>query len=138
MRIGEVGARCGVPTKTIRYYEDVGLLLAPGRTPSGYRDYGDEVVARLRFIRAAQSVGFSLGEIRETLAFGDRGEAPCAHVTALIERHAADLTDRIAALESMRKDLERLATKARRLAPAECANTATYCHIIESARREGT
>ena len=131
MLIGELSRRTGVPTKTVRYYEDVGLLPPAERKQSGYRIYDEAAIARLRFIRAAQSVGFSLGEIRETLAFRDRGQLPCGHVTALIERHAADLAERIAALEAMRRDLERLARKARTTSPSQ-ARAASYCHIIES------
>lgn len=128
--IGELSRRGGVATKTIRYYEDIGLLPLPARTDSGYRSYDEAAVGRLGFIRAAQSVGLSLGEIRETLAFRDRGQAPCAHVTALIERHAADLSEQIATLEAMRRDLKRLARKARTAYPSD-SRTATYCHIIE-------
>ncbi|KPN45930.1 heavy metal-responsive transcriptional regulator [Mycobacterium intracellulare] len=131
MRIGQLAAATGLSTKTIRYYEDVGLLSAPPRAPSGYRDYRDDAVARLRFVRAAQSVGFSLGEIREVLAFRDRGQEPCAHVRQLIEQHAADLADRIAALTTMRDDLERLAQRARAIS-ATAATDAVFCHIIES------
>lgn len=130
MRIGELTRRTDVPTKTIRYYEDIGLMPGPPRTPAGYRDYGEDAGARLGFIRAAQSVGLSLGEIREVLAFRDRGEIPCAHVAALIERRAADLSERIAALERMRRDLERLSRKARAMSPAK-ARSASFCHIIE-------
>ncbi|MCA1695225.1 MAG: heavy metal-responsive transcriptional regulator [Actinobacteria bacterium] len=131
MRIGQLAAATGLSTKTVRYYEDIGLLPAPPRAPSGYRDYRDDAVARLRFVRAAQSVGFSLGEIREVLAFRDRGQAPCAHVRQLIEQHAADLADRIAALTTMRDDLERLAQRARAIS-ATTATDAVFCHIIES------
>jgi DNA-binding transcriptional MerR regulator len=128
VRIGELGERVGVNPKTIRYYEDLGLISPPDRDPSGYRAYRKEAVARLRFIRAAQSIGLTLGEIREVLSFRDRGEAPCSHVAALIERHAHDLAERIAALESMRADLDRLAKKARTAQPRESG----YCHIIET------
>lgn len=131
MRIGQLAAQTGVSTKTIRYYEDIDILPAPPRAPSGYRDYGDDAPARLGFIRAAQSVGLTLGEIREVLAFRERGEAPCAHVRQLIERHAADLAERIAALTTMRDDLERLARRASALS-ATAGTDAAFCHIIES------
>jgi DNA-binding transcriptional MerR regulator len=119
-----------VEPTTIRYYERIGLMPTPTRRESGYRDYGEEAAARLGFIRAAQSVGLTLGEIRETLAFRDRGEAPCAHVATLIERHAAQLRERIAALEAIRRDLDSLAKKARARSPEEVSE-ATFCHIIE-------
>jgi MerR family copper efflux transcriptional regulator len=123
-----------VPAKTIRYYEDIGLMPEPPRTSGGYRNYGGGDAARLGFIRAAQSVGLSLGEIREVLAFRDRGEIPCAHVASLIERRAADLTERIAALERMRQDLQRLSKNARTMSPAK-AQGAAFCHIIEAGGR---
>ena len=130
MRIGELAQRSGVEPTTIRYYERIGLMPPPTRKASGYRDYGEEAAARLGFIRAAQSVGLTLGEIRETLAFRDRGEAPCAYVAALIEGHAAQLRERISALEAMRRELERLAKKARTVSPAE-TSPAAFCHIIQ-------
>lgn len=130
VRIGELAAQTGVPTKTIRYYEGIGIMPAPPRGSSGYRDYSDDAPARLGFVRAAQSVGLTLGEIREVLAFQDRGEAPCPHVRQLIERHAADLTERIAVLTSMRAELERLARRAQATS-ATTATGAAFCHIIE-------
>jgi MerR family copper efflux transcriptional regulator len=60
MKIGELGDQCAVTTKTIRYYESIGLLDEPSRTPSGYRDYGETAVERLQFIRDAQSSGVGL------------------------------------------------------------------------------
>jgi MerR family copper efflux transcriptional regulator len=129
MLIGEVSKRSRVPTKTIRYYEDIGLMPAPARRESGYRDYEESAVGRLSFIRAAQSIGLTLGEIREIAAFRDRGEAPCTHVSGLIERHAAELAERIAALQEMQQDLTRLAKRAR--SSAHHAGEAAYCHIIE-------
>ena len=97
---------------------------------SGYRDYSDDAAARLGFIQAAQSIGFSLGEIRETLAFRDRGEAPCCHVAALIERNAEQLRVRIVRLQEMRRELLLLAEKARAAAPEDHSGAA-FCHIIE-------
>ncbi|MGH2766261.1 MAG: heavy metal-responsive transcriptional regulator [Actinomycetota bacterium] len=131
MRIGELGTRVGVPPKTIRYYEEIGIMPEPDRTPTGYRDYRDEAAPRLRFIRTAQDVGFSLGEIREILALRDRGAAPCLHVTELIERHAREMDERIQTLQQMRTDLERLAERAREARPRE--RQTPYCHIIELA-----
>jgi MerR family transcriptional regulator, copper efflux regulator len=80
MRIGELAERSGVSAKTIRYYEDIGLLPAPARLASGYRDYEPSTLDRLAFIRAAQAVGLSLGEIRGIVALRDEGQTPCGHV----------------------------------------------------------
>lgn len=132
MLIGELARRTGVRAKTIRYYESIGLMPDPPRTSGGYREYQPAAERRLSFVRAAQSVGLTLGEIREILGFRDRGERPCEHVRSLIEQHAADLSARITALEAMRLDLERMASQARS-SVSSAPGAGEYCHIIESA-----
>lgn len=129
MRIGEVAGRSGVPIRTIRYYEDIGVLDAPRRTTSGYRDYDERVLDRLAFVRSAQTVGLTLGEIREIIAFRARGETPCAHVADLIAEHAADMSRRIAELERIKAELSRLARRARSLDPRDC-QPSNVCHLI--------
>lgn len=129
MRIGEVAEAVSLPTKTIRYYEEIGLLPAPERSANGYRAYDSSACERLRFVKAAQAVGFTLGEIREILAFRERGEEPCAHVLDLVDRRARDIAERIAALERVRADLEQLAVRGRSLQRRD----GSYCHIIEAA-----
>ena len=129
MRIGEIGERSGLSTKALRYYERVGLIDEPTRTPSGYRDYSDSVLDRLRFIRSAQAVGLTLGEIRGVIDFREQGNAPCAHVLGLIESRAADLDRRIAALRSLRDDLRALARRGRLLSPDACSPD-LVCHIL--------
>jgi MerR family transcriptional regulator, copper efflux regulator len=133
VRIGELADRAGVSAKAIRYYERIGVLPPAARTGSGYRSYEEAAVARLRFIRAAQAVGLRLGEIRGVMAFRDRGEPPCDHVRALIERRSAELSARIAELERLRADLDRLAERARALDPADC-HPESVCHVIQPVR----
>ncbi|HVM53241.1 MAG TPA: heavy metal-responsive transcriptional regulator [Acidimicrobiales bacterium] len=129
MRIGELSDLAGVPTKTIRFYEELGLLPPADRTPSGYRDFGPDAGERLAFIRAAQAVGLTLGEIRSVVGLRDRGETPCEHVLDLIEARAADVDRRITELEALRTELHRLARRAKRLDPAEC-EPGRVCHLI--------
>lgn len=129
MRIGELARLADVSDKTIRYYEDIGVLDEPPRTPSGYRDYTSSALDRLRFVRAAQSVGITLGEIREIVGLRERGDVPCAHVVELIQRRATEIDERIAELERMRSDLRRLARRARTLAAKDC-KPSKICHVI--------
>src|SRR5437870_10818842 len=129
MRIGEIGERSGMSTKALRYYERVGLIEEPTRTPSGYRDYHESVLARLRFIRSAQAAGLTLGEIKGVNAFRERGSPPCGHVLELIEGRASDLDQRIAELRSLRDDLRRLSQRGRRLSPAACSPD-PVCHTL--------
>ncbi len=89
MRIGELADQLGINTKTIRYYEEIGLVPRAPRTPSGYRDYREADVARLAFIKSAQRLGLSLEEVREILSLRERGEAPCAYVRDVIGQHPA-------------------------------------------------
>ncbi len=130
MRIGQLADSIGMTTEAIRYYEKVGLLASPERTDAGYRIYNSATLERLRFIRSAQTVGFTLGEIGEILALRDNGETPCNHVRGLIASHAADLERRIQDLRIMQLDLQRLAEVA--ASEPEPGHQASHCHILES------
>ena len=129
MLIGELAAATGVATKTIRYYETIGVLDPPPRTPAGYRNYDDIAADRLAFIRAAQACGLTLGEIRSIVALRDRGVAPCGHVLEVLTARAADLDRRIAELRRLRGELHRLVERGRHLDPADC-DPRRICHIL--------
>jgi MerR family copper efflux transcriptional regulator len=129
MRIGELAEQAGTSTKAIRYYEQIGILTPPARTAAGYRSYGQTALGRLSFVRAAQAVGLTLGEIRQIIAFRDDGQAPCAHVTDLLQRHAADVDARIRELQQLRGELQQLADRAATLDPEHCPPE-RICHII--------
>lgn len=131
MQIGELGKRAGISTKTIRYYEHIGIVPEPERTTSGYRNYDSSALERLEFIKAAQAVSLSLGEIKEILAFRDQGEIPCGHVTQLMQEKVRSISEHIRLLEQMRTELQTLLDKAATL-PQTCGDS--YCHIIESAK----
>jgi DNA-binding transcriptional MerR regulator len=133
MRIGELAAATGVPAKTIRYYESIHVLEPPARTPTGYRDYNPDATDRLAFIRAAQAIGLTLGEIRSIVALRDRGQTPCGHVLDLLNARAADLDQRIADLQRLRAEIARLADRARHLDPARC-DARRICHLIDANR----
>jgi MerR family transcriptional regulator, copper efflux regulator len=129
MRIGELAERAGISTKAIRYYEQLGILNPPARTPSGYRAYEETALGRLGFVRAAQALGLTLGEIRQIIAFRDDGTAPCAHVTNLLQRRTTELGARIAELQQLRGELQQLAERAATLDPKQCTPE-RVCHII--------
>ena len=129
MRIGDLAARAGVTTKALRFYEQAGVLPPPDRTSSGYRDYDEAALARLRFVKAAQAAGLTLAEIREVVAVREAQGPPCEHVAALLDRHAADLEARIADLQAARAEVRRLRDRARGLDPAQCRADGV-CHVI--------
>lgn len=108
MRIGQLADRLGVNPKTIRYYEDIGLLESPARTSAGYRVYGEDHVELLTFVKAAQRLGLRLDEIRKILDFRERGERPCGYVRDVLRREVAEINERIAELQRLRAELTAL------------------------------
>ncbi len=130
LRIGELADRAGLNAKTIRYYEEIGLLPEPARSTGGYRLYSAADAERLRFIKGVQRLGFSLGEIGEVLALRDRGEPPCAFVAELLERRASAIDRQMAELARFREDLASLRRRAR-LLQARGTPDGGYCHILE-------
>lgn len=108
MKIGELARQADVGIDTVRYYEREGLLPVPDREASGYRSYRRGDVARLRFIRRAKGLGFSLGEIRELLILSDHRDSDMAGLNAAAREKLADVEDRLAELERMRDGLRTL------------------------------
>jgi len=132
MLIGELAAKTGMTAKALRFYEQAGVLPEPARTPAGYRDYDPAALDRLAFVRAAQAAGLTLAEVRQVIAVRDADGSPCAHVTGLLDRHAADLDDRIAALTATRAEVQRLRKRAATLNPTDC-RAYGVCHVIPGA-----
>ena len=120
MKIGELSQRTGTPTKTIRYYEEIGVLPAPDRAPNGYRDYPEDAIDRLGFVREAQATGLSLTEIGSILDLRSQGEATCHHVIDLLERHLTAIDQHLKTLRQTRRKLVTLTDRARSLDPSEC------------------
>lgn len=138
MLIGELARRTGVNPKTIRYYEEVGVLPPARRAPSRYRQYGDEDVERLEFIRNAKALGVTLEEIKELLAFRDRGVAPCLYVLRLLDAKVKEIQGRIRGLRMLARDLRRLQRAAAKVPAKELAARARFCHILENRRLVAT
>lgn len=106
LKIGEVATLSGLPVKTIRYYEDIGLL-APTvkRTPAGYRLFSRYILNRLAFIKRSQTLGLSLSEIHEILNVHDQGELPCGAVKQHLQTKVEAITEQIESLEILRAEL---------------------------------
>ncbi|WP_376790848.1 heavy metal-responsive transcriptional regulator [Thermoflexus sp.] len=131
MRIGQLAAELGLNPKTIRYYEEIGLLPRPARTPAGYRLYRPADRDRLQFILKAKAIGFSLKEIKEILALRQAGEQPCAHVLALLDQKIAAIDRQLAALAAFRQELVDLREEAIKTMGGE----SHICGIIEHYER---
>ncbi|MFI7493821.1 heavy metal-responsive transcriptional regulator [Kocuria sp. M4R2S49] len=119
MRIGEAAA-VGMTAKALRFYEQEGLHPPAGRSANGYRDYPEELLGRLRFIRRGKDAGLGLAEIRDILRIRDTGETPCAHVVDRLSEHLADLDRQIAELTALRESVAELHTRAVAGDPARC------------------
>ncbi len=126
MKIGEVADRGGVNLQTIRYYEREGLLPQPPRLPSGYRVYTQPTVRRVRFIKRAQELGFTLSEIRELLSLRLDHERDRSEVRAIAEAKVSDIAEKIRTLTAMKEALVRLTEHCSGHGPA------SECPILES------
>lgn len=121
MRIGELAEAAGTTTKTLRFYEDEGLLRPADRTPAGYRDYGPEALARVDFIHRGQAAGLTLAQIRQILDVRDSGQAPCEHVRDLLDTRLADLEQQITQLLELRDTITQLRDQATQVEPDTCS-----------------
>ena len=131
LKIGEVAIRSGIPVKTIRYYEDIGLLKSTvQRSESGYRLFGSQVLNRLAFIKRAQSLGLSLNEIQEILNVHDSGQLPCGAVKEHLEAKVEAISKQIESLEILRADLQGLLSGWEEQ-PPEHLITQTICPNIQ-------
>ena len=120
MRIGEAAAAAGMTPKSLRFYEERGLLPAPERCANGYRDYTQETLTRLEFIRRGQTAGLTLDQIKGILKLRETGESPCSHVRDLLARELQDLDRRIEELVSLRAAVAGFHRNAMKADPASC------------------
>jgi MerR family transcriptional regulator, copper efflux regulator len=106
--IGSVAKTSGMPIKTIRYYEELGLLRTTGRTEGGYRLFNSDVFSRLSFIKRAQGLGLSLSEIKEFLDVYDQGDLPCDHIRVKLEDKLEAIEQQIQQLQILKQELRGL------------------------------
>lgn len=126
MRIGEVAADARVNIRTLRFYEREGVLPPPDRTQSGYRIYPPQTVGLLRFIKRAQSLGYTLREVKELLALREAGNASCEEVQRSASAKLDDVKGRIRQLESMARALSELISSCSNPHHAHC------CPLLEA------
>jgi MerR family mercuric resistance operon transcriptional regulator len=125
MKIGQLSEKTDCKVETIRYYERIGLLLAPMRSEAGYRIYDDNHLQRLAFIRRSRELGFTIEEIRALLSLVDGGDYTCSDVKTITMRHVESIRRKIADLKKLEKTLTRIAS--------HCTGDATpECPIIEA------
>ena len=109
MNIGEAARASGLPTKTVRYYADIGLVSPSARRNNGYRDYGEPEVHKLRFVQRARGFGFSIDDCRELLALYEDRDRASADVKALALERLDEIDAKMAELQTLRDELSRLA-----------------------------
>ena len=126
LKIGEVAERGGVNLQTIRYYEREKLLPEPPRLASGYRVYPDHTVRRVRFIKRAQEIGFTLAEIRGLLAIRIDTDRDSSEVRTLAQAKITDIEKKIQTLQRMKEVLGRITERCSGCGPA------SECPILES------
>lgn len=124
LAIGALARAAGIKAPTIRFYEEIGLIPIPPRTASNRRYYGDADVHRLRFIRNARELGFSVDDVRALLAMTMDPEASCAGADSVAKHHLAEVERKIERLTGLRKELRRMIN--------ECGQrSVSDCRIIE-------
>lgn len=126
MRIGEVARQTGVNLQTVHYYERRGLLARPPRTASNYRLYTPEAIRRIRFVKRAQELGFSLSEIQELLSLRATPRSHCGQVRVRAEAKLKNIQAKIRLLRAMRRALSRLVAQCSGKGPV------SECPILES------
>ncbi len=132
LSIGQVARRAGVGVETVRFYEREGLLEEPPRRASGYRQYSEQVVKRLHFIKHAQKLGFSLKEITELLLLRVDGQTSCEEVKGRTEAKIAEVERKLIELQRMRQALLQVATLCTGQGPASA------CPMLDALEQQET
>jgi DNA-binding transcriptional MerR regulator len=129
MKISELAYQAGTTPKTLRFYEQVGILQSPERTSSGYRDYDKSVITRIQFVKAGQSIGLTLAEVRNLLSIRDEGVSPCTAAIDLLDVHLVEIERKIKELTMLKKEIVALRATASNLDAVDCP-AESVCHII--------
>jgi MerR family copper efflux transcriptional regulator len=130
MRINQFAQLTNLSAKTIRYYEDIGLLPPAHRLDNGYRDYDDTDVDKARFVAGARSLDFSLDDIQEILALREQREAPCRVVLDLLQEKAGEINRRVAELQRMEAELRELHRLGLTFPTDDVDGKNCICHLV--------
>ena len=130
MQIKKLSAETGVSVKTIRFYEERGVLPAPERQPNGYRNYDERDAARLRLAAGLRRLDFSLDDITEIIAMRDRREAPCRAVLEMLSGKADEISQRIIELKRLEEDLRGLRSLGQTFPTDDVDGKDCVCHLV--------
>lgn len=130
MQIKELSQKSGLSAKTIRFYEEAGVLPAPDRLPNGYRDYGADDVQRIKLAAGLRRLDLSLDDIAEILAMRDRREAPCRVVLDLLTEKAEQISQRISELERLETELRQLHDLGLTFPTDDVDGKNCICHLV--------
>jgi DNA-binding transcriptional MerR regulator len=125
LSIGDVAARSGTKTQTVRWYEQVGILPKAARTSGNQRTYAHADLERLVFVRSGRELGFSLDQIRRLLTLSDDADMSCGEVDVIAQEHLAEVREKIAQLRALEGELERIIGACRQ-------GTVSDCRIIQT------
>ena len=129
--VGQIASLGGVKTDTLRFYERAGLMPKTERTAGGYRAYGPGAVERLRFIRKAQALGFSLDQVKRILRLRQSGSLPCDYVIELAEQRLKETDQELRRLKQFRAALGRYVHHWKRTANHDACAARQFCNLIE-------
>jgi len=130
MQIKQLAALAKVSAKTIRYYESIGVLPEPERSPNGYREYEGSDVERLKLVLGARRLEFSLEDVTEILAMRDRREAPCRRVLDKLVQKADEIANRITELQRLEQELRHLHGLGQMFPTDDVDGKACVCHLV--------
>lgn len=130
MQIKVLSLRTGLQEKTIRFYEESGVLPPPNRMPNGYRDYGEADVERVRFVAGLRRLDLSLNDIGEILAMRDRHESPCRVVLDSLSAKAEEIAQRIEELSRLERDLRQLYSLGLTFPTDDVDGKNCVCHLV--------
>ena len=129
-QIKKLSERTGLPDKTIRYYEEIGVLPPPKRLPNGYRDYGESDVEQVKFVAGLRRLDFSLDDVSEILAMRDRREAPCRMILDTMSQKEREIALRIAELSRLAAELRQLHALGLTFPTDDVDGKNCVCHLV--------